>query len=275
MTLADSLTIASNVAFIFPAAEAIERQYWFEAMIYLAVVLSSSLYHGCNSFANACIGLPPDVLRNCDFFWAQMCIPLIALYAIRPWSNNWYAFKVVAIFSVGVALFFAQRYWGNSVYVQMLVAGVSFGAIFLYWLLYALRQYRLTQEDGKPRNYLPPYRWDYFTLGMGLSGVAVALFAAEMLNHELYWAIHSSWHVDAALGQFFLLCIWATPSEPIVLWDPDVKGNRGQRVPLLQPHPHPYAIPHPPRYNEGSSVVTQRTLSHTTPHSRVVVVVNE
>jgi len=241
MVWQDIFTVISNIGFLFPAAEAIERQYWIEAIIYLIVTLSSTFYHLCNSWSGACLGLPPDVLRDQDFFWAQLLIPLIALYAIKPWSEHWYAFKICTISITAVGLFYAQRYWGNSPYVQMAVAAASFGAIFFYWLLYALRQSRKPpKKDGSRRRWLPPYRWEYFSLGLGLSGVAVALFSAEMLNHELYWAIHSCWHLDAAFGQFFLLCIWRTPSEPIRLYDPKHPGRPGKRVPLMESHP--YAI---------------------------------
>lgn len=263
MVSEDWLTVVSNLAFLFPMAEAFERQYIFEGMIYLSVVICSSLYHLCNSWAWACLGLPPNVLRDMDFLTAQYCIPLIALYCIKPWSKHWYAFKTGALLSIFFALFLAQRYLGNSPYVQMIVAAISFGAIFLYWLVYALRRVRKHQKNpGGPAltRYLPRYRWDAFTLGLGLSGVAVALFAAEMLNHQLYYLIHSCWHVDAALGQYMLLCIWKR--KAVLLYSEKKPNHKGHKVSLMDMHPHPYAIP--------AATTTQR-LSHLTPPSRVIV----
>jgi hypothetical protein len=262
MVWEDAFTIASNLAFVFPAVEAAERQFWPEAIIYFAVVLCSSLYHGCNSFGGTgCIGLPPHLLRDMDFYTAQLCIPLIALYAIKPWADSWYAFKTIALSVVAMALFFAQRYWGNAPDVQLLVAGLSFGAIFVYWGLYVLRQLRST---SKVTHYLPKYRWSYFALGIGLSGAAVSLYAAEMLNHQMYWAIHSCWHLDAALGQLMLLKIW--PRKEKRLYHDKKDDHKGKRVVLLGPltDPHVYALP-----------VPRRDMHHLTPRSRVVVKVNE
>lgn len=258
MTAADVLTIVSNVAFLFPAAEAFERQYIVEGIVYLFVLVCSTLYHTCNSFSGACIGLAPDVLRDMDFYMAQLCIPLIALYAIRPWGDLFYWFKTAALMIIAFGLFLCQRYFGNSAIVQMIVAAISFGSIFIYWLLYALRQCR--KHGDHVKHYLPRYRWDMFALGIGLSGAACALFAAEMLNHEFYWAIHACWHVDAALGQYALLCIW--PHKAVLLYDAKKPGHKGHHVTLMDPHPHPYAIP--------QQAVTQRKVVHLTPPSRVV-----
>jgi hypothetical protein len=244
----DIFTIVSNLAFLFPLEEAVEEQEWGPAIVYALIVLCSSLYHSCNSLANGCIGLSPDRLRNMDFFTAQLCIPIIALYAIRVWSDHWYAFKEISLALLTVALYFAQAYWGNSFYVQMLVAGLSFGAIFAYWGLYALRRWRKHQRPGAGPvgHYLPKYNWYYFTFGISLSALAVSLYAAEMLDHRLYWATHSCWHLCAAFGQYWLLKIWPR-KETRLYEESDKHGHRGRRVALLdqvkEHAPHTYAIP--------------------------------
>lgn len=260
----DLITIISNLAFLFPAAEAIERQYWGPAILYVQIVICSSAYHSCNA-GLYCFGLSPNTLRDMDFYTAQLTIPIIALYLIRVWSDAWYALKVVIFAAVGFGLFLAQRYWSNSAYVQLAVTAGSFGGILFYWLLYALKAH----NDGAS-SMLPPYRWDMVALGLGISGVAVALFGAEMLNHSTYSYVHALWHVDAALGQFFLLCAWPNPSEPIRLFDNDAKNNRGHRVPLLYPHPHPYAIP----TSGGGGGADGMSVVHRTPQSRVITIVN-
>lgn len=273
----DAFTIASNLAFLLPLYESICRQRWIRAVNYAAIVISSSAYHGCNSFGNACLGLPPDTLRHMDFFWAQLIIPLTALYTIEWWSDAWYAAETVLIFVAGFVLFIVQRYMGDSIYLQLVVSGASFGGIFAYWFLYAIRRCRKydtsPSDPAASRRYLPKYRWEYFCGGIGLSGVAVALFAAEMLSHRHYWAVHSCWHVDAALAQVLMLNIWPAPKESIRLQGKH--GKPGHRAVLNRP------ITTPPPLNTTTSqrfpliAPTSRTTTHVTPKSRVIIVVNE
>jgi vacuolar-type H+-ATPase subunit I/STV1 len=272
MGLLDIFTIVSNAAFLSPLDEAFYRQLVWHAMVYLFVIVSSSLYHSCNSLTHGCLGLSPDVLRNGDFYFAQLCIPLIALSAIKPWMESWWWVKPVTLSLTGFGLYFAQRYLGNSLYVQMLVAGLSFGAILVYWGLYALRQYRKGQKGKKITHYLPKYIWRHFALGIGLSALAVSLYAAEMLAHGYYFAVHSCWHLCAAFGQTYMLKIWVR--KEVRLYEESAKhGHRGHRVAILEPLssggsvPHLYAIP-----------LQRRGLVHVAPKTRaggLIVKVNE
>lgn len=198
----DVLTIISNAAFLLPAVESARRQRWTRACIYIFIIISSSIYHTCNSFMGQCAGIPPHVARGMDFFFAQLVIPLTALYVIDfPMELYW--LERVLIFTFSFVIFLLMQYFESTLLLQMILAGISFALIFIYWVWH-----------WHTRNQtLPNYKWHYFALGIGLTSLASALFVVEMILPSFYWAVHSIWHVDAAFGQYFLILTWPYMEE--------------------------------------------------------------
>jgi hypothetical protein len=232
----DVFTIISNLAFLLPAYEAFWRNRVTRGMVYLLIVVASSMYHVCNSFHGACFGVSPTVWRSGDFFFAQLVIPLVALYVVQfPHTGYWYLAEpiLIILFAVGIAL--GQVYFGTTLYVQLVLCIISLSLILVYWILFAIYRCRM----GRDR-WLPDYNWPYFVVAIGLAGVSASLFTAEMQSHLAYWAVHSVWHVCAAFSQFFLLFIWD-----------------GGDMEYL------------PRYVALSAIIKGATLHHSTPHQRV------
>lgn len=200
----DVFTVISNLAFLLPAYEAFWRNRITRGMVYSLIIVASSMYHICNSFRGVCFGASPYVWRSGDFFFAQLVIPLTALYVIQfPRTGYWYLVEhvLIILFAVGTAL--GQVYFGTTLYLQLILSGISLALIFVYWTVFAIYQCRI----GRDR-WLPDYNWQYFSIAIGLAALSAALFTAEMQSHLFYWAVHSVWHVCAALSQFFLLFIW-------------------------------------------------------------------
>lgn len=196
------LTVISNGMFLLPAVESARRNLWTRFCIYILILVSSSIYHTCNSFHGACAGLPPHVPRAMDFFFAQLVIPLTALYVIEfPRKSLWWMERVLIV-GVAFAIFLVEQYWESSLTVQIVLSGLSLAAILLYWLVFAIATGRL-----------PKYHWDHFGLAIGLAALSTTLFVVEMSNPPFYWAIHSEWHVLAALSQYFLLLAWPMAPE--------------------------------------------------------------
>lgn len=198
--MTDALTIISNAFFLLPASEAVHRRRWTRACIYILTLISSSIYHTCNSFNGQCAGLPPHVARGMDFFFAQLTIPLSALYVI-DFSEELYWLERVLIIAFAFIIFLLEQYFESTLMLQLILSAISFSFIIVYWIWYS-------QTKASDSSYFPPYNWDYFALGIGLTAVASSLFVVEMIMPPFYWAVHSAWHVDAALGQYFLLLIW-------------------------------------------------------------------
>lgn len=199
----DVLTIISNGAFILPAVESARRRRWTRFCIYLLVLVNSSIYHTCNSFAGQCAGLPPHVTREMDFFFAQLMIPLTALYVIDFPEELYWMERVLIILSAFI-IFLVEQYFESTLLLQLILTGISLTFILIYWAWYALNSHHTKRQHS----ILPPYRWPHFAMAIGLTAVASSLFVVEMIMPPFYWAVHSIWHVDAALAQYFLLLIW-------------------------------------------------------------------
>lgn len=190
--MADVLTIISNVAFLLPACEAAYKGKWTRFSIYILIVVASSMYHTCNSYPGSC-ALPSETLRHLDFFFAQLLIPLTALYVIH-FSARWAFLERIFIVAFAFGIFLVQMLIGESIYIQMIVASISFAIIVAYWTGYGIVYARL-----------PYYNWDWLIMGLGFTAVACSLFVTQLQYHLLYAYTHSCWHTIAALGQYYLL----------------------------------------------------------------------
>lgn len=212
-TAIDVFLIVSNLALWIPAAQAfyyMHKTYvqWMRAVyaimgcVYFIMGITSALYHLCDSFPNACLfsyGIHIDL----DFFFAQLIIPMSSLYLIyfTP-SYQWIWFILFFIF-------FAPGVWvvtismGNALWVQGVISAVAIGIVAIYWMYY----YAVQTKKLSGRCKFPPYNWMYLLMAIALTGLSISLFSVQNIWHTGYWAIHSLWHVLAALGQYFLLKI--------------------------------------------------------------------
>jgi hypothetical protein len=200
----DIFTIISNLAFLIPFSLAVHYGYVLTAFDLMAQMLFSMAYHSCNSYSSACLGLSPMFWRHGDFFWAQYLIMRTALNLIH-FRNRWV--RPSLMIAGGTLIFLLQAWIGESMWLQFIIAFISLGGLLLYWGVYAFQRY-MENPDRPWSELFPPYRWLYVAMGFALSGLACSLYVTEMLDHKLYWAIHSVWHMDAALGQFFVLLAW-------------------------------------------------------------------
>lgn len=250
----DVFTIVSNLGFLFPFALAVHYGYVLVAFDLMAQMLFSMGYHTCNSYSGACLGLSPLVWRYGDFFWAQYMIFRTALILIH-FPNRWV--RPALMLTAGGVLFMVQRWVGESTWLQLGVAFVAFGGLLIYWIIYALNAH----AQGK-KSLLPPYRWLFVWLGFALSALACSLYVTEMLNHRLYWAIHSVWHMDAALGQFFILLAWPPNVGPRQFESQSFLARLIEKRNTTSPFNAPIVIHHLHTKKGGGLV-------HRTPPSRV------
>lgn len=250
----DIFTVLSNLGFLLPFALAVHYGYVLTAFDLMAQMLFSMGYHTCNSYSGACLGLSPLVWRYGDFFWAQYLIFRTSILLIH-FESRWA--RPALMVTAGMVLFMVQRWVGESTWLQLGVAFVSLGGLLFYWIIYALNQH----AKGKSgRELLPPYRWLFVCLGFALSALACSLYVTEMLNHRLYWAIHSVWHLDAALGQFFILLAWPKDTGPRNM---EKQAFLAQLIEKRQVGGGPFSVPVLMKHNPSKGLV------HRTPPSKV------
>jgi Protein of unknown function (DUF3522) len=203
----DVFTILSNLAFIIPIAIAYQYDKLVTCLVFTFQMVASAAYHTCNSFSWGCFGLPPLLLRNLDFFWAQFIVFMTAfnLILFPTYNKAWQWTPPLLVAAAATTVFLLQRWIGESMMLQFGIVAFAFGGLLLYWIIYAIYMW-LKDRDGP---LLPPYRWKYLTYGLALSGMSSSLYVTATQTHNLYWAIHSLWHIAAALGQTFLLMSWS------------------------------------------------------------------
>jgi Protein of unknown function (DUF3522) len=180
------LMIISNVAFIIPSIKSVALNRWTRAALYFCMIFASSFYH-------AYFGV--SVARKTDFFFAQLLIPVTALYIVQ-FGRKLYFLERWLIIAFAVALFLVEVFLNEPLWMQLVVVGVSAFVVLVYWGWHAWQ-----------RGGLPKYDWDNFALGIALSATACTLYVTQTEWHLGRAYIHSLWHVLAALGQYFILCI--------------------------------------------------------------------
>ena len=124
--------IFSNLTFLWPASYARtvdepDRAFLF----YLIALFTSPLYHLCLGFARACI-FGARTHYVIDFWSANLCIPLTALYFVRfrhAYVERWIIFAIL----IGMGLLVNQV--GTSLMTQSIISGasLSFVVVYLAW----------------------------------------------------------------------------------------------------------------------------------------------
>lgn len=202
----DVLLILSNLAFLIPSTVAIFWNRWTRAVAYFMVVIWSSAYHTCRSYGALCV-LPFGTLKNLDFFWADLGIPLTALYLINfkpryQWIERW------LIIAFGMGVFILQIKTDGELLPQAIICGVSLSIVLLYWLIWEM----------------PTYDWSAIAAGIAFTIVSILMFTTQGAFMLGYWGVHSIWHVLGAFGQtYFLMC--KEPASPYAAIDAKITSN--------------------------------------------------
>jgi len=180
------LMVITNAFFIIPSIKSVTLHRWTRAALYFFMIFASSFYH---SYATGV-----SISRKTDFFFAQLLIPVTALYLVQ-WDKRVYFVERWLIMAFAVALFLVEVFLNEPLWMQLVVAGVSVAVVLVYWVAHVARHGRL-----------PRYDWDNLALGFALSALACTLFVTQTEWHAGRAYVHSLWHTLAALGQYFILC---------------------------------------------------------------------
>lgn len=196
--MADVLSVISNAFFLIPCAQAIVLRHWTRAVLYFFMALISSFYHVCNSWTGTCV-LDATIHRKMDFFFAQLLIPVTALYIIK--FKDWWCFlERVLIMFTALFLFVVEVVSDEPFIIQVIIAGASFTAIIVYWIGYACYMYKKTGKAS-----IPEYDWEALVTAVGCTALACVLFATQRMWHQGYPWVHSVWHALAGMGQYWVL----------------------------------------------------------------------
>jgi hypothetical protein len=219
-SIANVLLVYSNLAFLIPALQAVKLNRWTMAAVYVLMILASSFYHACTNWTGSCV-LQASTLCKTDFFFAQLLIIMTALYIIQ-FTPHWAFLERWLIIAAAAALYVVEVTMNEPFAAQIIIAGIAFALIVAYWIGYAC-----TARSRPGHRSFPPYDWEAFALGVGLTALACVLFATQIAWHLGYPWVHETWHTLAALGQFWILCTRkAAPRDAAM--DARVVGDRNE-----------------------------------------------
>jgi hypothetical protein len=136
--------IFSNLTFLWPASYARhvdepDRAFLF----YLIALWTSPLYHLCLGFARACL-FGARTHYVIDFWSANLCIPLTALYFVRfrhAYVERW------IIFAILIAMGLLVNEVGTSLMTQSIISGASLSFVVVY-----LAWHRIIRKGKKRRS---------------------------------------------------------------------------------------------------------------------------
>jgi len=187
----DYFLVFSNLFFILPAIRALYKREWIRAIVFFLITFISGTYHLCDSSIMACLW-ETYIHHDLDFFLSQLLIPMTILYFIYfkyRFIETW----ILIIFAF--AIYFVQVLTDSTqMNVQIIIVGISLGILLIYLVYHGIRFKRW------PRYHAKSLIW-----GIIFTVAGVLFFVWDM--GDAYWALHSSWHIFVAIGQYFLLGI--------------------------------------------------------------------
>ncbi|XP_042898930.1 transmembrane protein 8B [Parasteatoda tepidariorum] len=186
------LLTLSNMLFIPAVILSIYRKYYTEAFIYFATMISSAVYHACDSEVYSYCLIRITVLQFCDFYLAVLSV-WVTLIAMAQLPHTVQSF-VHMVGAVGVAL--GVEYDRTGLLVFVLPTGSGLLILFTSWVM---RCYKTKECHPTRKTWL-------FRLVPGiclaLVGLVIYLFFETKDN---YAYVHSAWHATIALSVLFFL----------------------------------------------------------------------
>lgn len=181
----DVFTVVSNLFLLIPFITAVRKRRVLRYLILITEVFASGLYHLCDSFDICLFDFTSH--HHLDFFFAQSLIILAAFYFVEfGFGYEW--LEWVLIFVGLCVIVILQITLPGELYVQAGIAVLAFCVVAGYWILFGM----------------PEYDWNNVAIGVCLLSMSVMLFSAQQVYSPAYWAIHSLWHIVAAIGIDFI-----------------------------------------------------------------------
>jgi hypothetical protein len=216
--------VVSNIFFLFPSINAFVYGEYIYSVIYALILFTSGSFHACDE-GFGCV-FPFVIETKMDYIVAILTIPMTAIYLVH-WNYVWKHLQdiLLVMFVFLVVLIEVQNTSDSFTAPGLIVAG-SLAIPLCYWIAYFVyMRWVYVPETAaaaavslpKPRfptwtnwGYFPKYEWGALLASIGLSAVAISLFATQgMFAYSYVPDIHAMWHIFAAFGQYFLMEIKA------------------------------------------------------------------
>lgn len=206
--------VFSNLSFLVPCIFALASNYYLESCYYASNFVYSSLYHLCKADwidaagdGGYCFVLGFETFKGLDFFFAQMVIPITFFYFT--------SFDAIVNLKTGKIVTGDRTwlktillYWFSFFNAFMILSGNEFNDNATVLILssattvFLIAMSTYLNYDG----LYPKFHTTELLLGLFFSLIGISLMLIQdHVSGQLYWFIHSKWHVLASVGQTFLI----------------------------------------------------------------------
>jgi hypothetical protein len=222
--------VVSNIAFLLPSINAFVYGEYIYSVIYALILFTSGSFHACDEGFGC--AFPFVIEMNMDYIVAILIIPMTAIYFVH-WKYLWQPMQhILLVFFVFLVILIQVQNTDDSLTAPAVVVAASLAIPLCYWLGYFVyMRWVYVPKEASPKGsppwaptwlnwgFFPKYEWGALLASIGLSAIAIALFATQgMFAYSWVPDIHAMWHIFAALGQFFLMEIKAPPSRTIAYY---------------------------------------------------------
>ncbi|XP_046426903.1 post-GPI attachment to proteins factor 6-like isoform X1 [Neodiprion fabricii] len=199
IVLTTLLLTLSNGFFIPAIYLAIKRGLYTEALVYLATMIFSSLYHACDQQFMTYCAVKYEVLQYSDFFSSILAfwVTLVSMAKLPT--------KYVSFFHMIGVLVIAFCVETDRTGLTSILVPLAMGATIPI-AAFACRCYKYKQRQ-RPKEVVK------LIIGLSLATIGLLLFALVETESN-YQYVHSVWHAVIALSLLFLLPNSAEP-EPL------------------------------------------------------------
>ncbi|RWS06447.1 Transmembrane protein 8A-like protein [Dinothrombium tinctorium] len=197
------LLTLSNILFIPSVILASCRRHFTEALVYFTTMLSSALYHACDSQSTIafCV-LKLNILQFGDFYSALLCF-WVTLISLAQLGDKLRTFlHMFGCIFIG----FVVQYDRTSLWAFALPTGIGLIVLFIAWISHCIHR--------RARHVFGMIRLLFIFFGTSLAIGGLVLYA-YFETEENYAITHSVWHgvMALALLPFILAIRTETPEE--------------------------------------------------------------
>lgn len=189
-----TILIFSNFFFLPAIYLALKRKLLTEALVYLATMIFSSIYHACDQHSMTYCIAKYEVLQFSDFFTSILAF-WVTLVAMAQLPVN-----LISVFHMFGVLIIAFGVESDRTGLTSILVPLGIG-ILIPILSYFHSCYK-DKSLKRPNNLLK------LTAGLALVGTGLMIFAS-IETEANYQYIHSVWHMIIALSLIFLLPVSA------------------------------------------------------------------
>lgn len=192
--------VGTNLVALMPIILAFRLGLWYIGVQITLSMVFSTIYHACDATGFCLFGYPLIVWRTMDYIYAFMQIVIVFIFLVDFESSE----SSPTAFMYQRWAVITQQLFGAVVILVILVDPFSQAAAYVIVAMGGSIIYiKFVFLDRGRTPFKDRFEVKFLVVGFALFGLGVGLFGIN--GTPVYWLFHSTWHVCAYLGQYFLI----------------------------------------------------------------------